>query len=424
MKPGTRTLLATPVVAVLVTAAPARSAPDVDVLYSTLTARAAALGGVDAAGAPDASAAFGNPAGLAFLNGNGFAAGHRTDAPGRATQSGGLTWRAASGTAGLALRACLENRAGTPAADALGRGRSPDAGWRAGAAAAFAPWRNVAAGIAVDRFKTLPVASPRAIGWSADAGVEWRTPRTSAGLFVRGLTWDAAGGERRAWSAAVARQVVRGAEIMLQADGEAAGTPHLGAGLAVAVRRYLEVRAGGREAGAGARWATAGFGLGTSAARFDYAVRAARDARTEHQAAIVLGFGIAPSPAEADRAAAGPMVEDSAAPLPVSGSPALDEPPVVAPPAAPRKAAAPAPAGAVFVVRAGPFKTLEAAAREVSRLYAATMPPSLQQEGDLYFVVVRRCASRAEADEWQGRARAAGVRCQVGVEPISASPAR
>lgn len=426
MNRGTRTLLATPVVAVLVAAAPARSAPDVDVLYKTVAPRAAALGRADAAGPGDATAAFGNPAGLAFLHGNGFVGAHRADAPGYMTQSGALTWRAPSARTGVALRACLENRAGVPAQDALGRARSPDAGWRAGAAAAFVPWRGVALGIAVDRFRTLPVVAKRVVGWSADAGVAWQGARTGAGAFVRGLTWDAASGARRAWSAGVTREVTRHAQVLLQADGDAQTAVRLGGGVAVTAGRYLEVRAGARDA-EGIRWGTAGLGVGTSALRLDYAVRAAQSARTEHQVAIVLGFGIAVAPGVVDDGASGPLVEDGAAPLPVVAVPVLDEPPVSTPapkalPAAGSAAGSPAgsAAGSVFVVRAGPFKTLEAAARVVSRLHEADVRPSIQQEGESYFVVVQRCTARADAEAWQKRARDAGVPCAVGNEPISA----
>lgn len=421
MNMRTRTLLATPVVAVLVTAAPARSAPDVDALYETVAPRAAALGGADAAGPVDATAAFGNPAGLAFLHGNGFVGAHRADAPGTMTQSGAFTWHAPAAPAGVALRACLENRAGTPAQDALGRARSPDAGWRAGAAAAFVPWRGVALGVAVDRFRTLPVAAKRVVGWSADAGVAWQGARTGAGAFVRGLTWDAASGARRAWSAGVTREVTQHAQVLLQADGDAQAAVRLGGGVAVAAGRYLEVRAGARDA-EGSRWGTAGVGVGTRALRVDYAVRAARAARTEHQLAIVFGFGLAPLPVVDGGGGSGPLVEDGTAPPPVVAVPALDEPPVAVPvvPGAKVLPATESAAGSVFVVRAGPFKTLEAAAREVSRLYAANVRPSIQQEGESYFVVVQRCTARADAEAWQKRAREAGVRCDVRAEPISA----
>ena len=417
MSPGTRTLLATPVLAVLVIATPARSAPDLDLLYSTVAPRAAALGGADAAGPADATAAFGNPASLAFLAAPGFAAGHRVDAPGRVTQSGALAWRSPTGSGGIALRARLGNRDGTAAADAIARPRAPDAGWRAGGAAAFIPWRNFAVGIAVDRFKTLPVAAPRVIGWSADAGIAWQAARTRAGIFFRGLTWEPASGERRAWSAAVAQDVVRGAGIVLQADGDGREAPRLGGGLAVAAGRGLEVRAGARDAGAGRRWMTAGFGLGTTTVRLDYAVRAAAGARTEHQAAVVLGFGVAPVLHAGDHGAPSRAIAPGAAVPPALRSPALDEAPSTA------QTQSPAP-GAMFVVRAGPFKSLEAAAHEVTRLYEATLHPTMEHDGELYFVRVQRCASQAEATAWQKRAADAGVRCEIAVEPIPAVPGR
>jgi hypothetical protein len=88
-------------------------------------------------------------------------------------------------------------------------------------------------------------------------------------------------------------------------------------------------------------------------------------------------------------------------------------PPPSTPP--PTPAGPETPAGR-FVVRAGVHDDLDAAAQEIARLYRAELRPTLERRGALFVVVVQRCATRAEAQEWQRRAGRTGVRCSIDEE--------
>jgi hypothetical protein len=80
------------------------------------------------------------------------------------------------------------------------------------------------------------------------------------------------------------------------------------------------------------------------------------------------------------------------------------------------RAPIPDPTRVRYVVRAGVYADMDAAALEVARFYRAKIRPDLERRGDLYIVVIKRCDTRAEADEWMRRARDAGMPCTIDEE--------
>jgi hypothetical protein len=430
MKHSARIHLASPALAVLVAATPVWSATDTDAILSGRSVRSAALGRTDIAAEPDAATVFANPATSALLPASGLAFGHRVIAPGVSLQNGVFTVHPGGTAWGVAVRADVLLHDGVPASDALATGRANEAGWRAGVATAVELRPGLAAGLGLGRYSTLPVVAAPERGWALDSGLTWEHGPTRIAGALRGWTVaarPAAQAASRAWSVGTARRFTAlGSEIFVQADGDAGRSPYPAAGVAYVVGRAIELRAGTRRE-VHVESYSAGAGVETGPVRIDYAANWGAGLRVEHGLGIVLALG---TPGSGRRLASGAVAkrspEDAAPQVPgrVAEQPA--QPRVQAPPT---PAAAPGPGRTpmrlddpttsnttLFLVRAGPYPTLEAAARDVFRLNGADMHPEIERQGEQHLIVVHRSALRAEAEQWRARAERAGVHCRIDSE--------
>jgi hypothetical protein len=439
-------------------------------------ARALALAGATVSAGDGALSAFWNPAYLASLDGAEIAFAHRDLGSGFGLESASAALRPwADRPFTLEFGGHLLSRAGVAAADALGgfSGTPGAAEYLASAHAAYALRPNLLFGAGFGRLATGLGDAGRGTGWSSDVGLLVGSGSTHFGVSGRGLaaSWkDRAGSHpaRPVWSAGLAQTLGAGALcVAVQVDRESGADPSWAAGAEWRPARALALRSGTRfAAGQGKSqqiWG-AGLGLGRQLLRFDYGVQLSAGNTPQHAVSIHLGFGrrdlesrpdetaprsVPPSkprvatartPATAkppvDRPSA---TEDEAPPPPVFGTQALQlgqvdpilpeprplrrEAPATPAPAAskvdpPKVQVAEKPASGLgrFVVRAGLFEDIDSAAVEIMRLYRGELHPTLERRGSWYVVVVRRCQSRAEAGDWQARAKAAGVHCSVDEE--------
>ena len=99
--------------------------------------------------------------------------------------------------------------------------------------------------------------------------------------------------------------------------------------------------------------------------------------------------------------------------LPVGVNDGLPAPPR---PSASTTLSVPSASSVQYVVRAGVHSDMDAAALEIARFYRAEIRPQLERRGALFIVVVKRCSTREEAQEWLSRAQDAGLQCAIDEE--------
>ena len=460
--------------------APARqSAAALDVARLGAEARGLALGEACVAVADDATAAFWNPAGLGLVKTAGIAVAHRRLAPGLTLESGSAAlrpWR--YGTLVLGLGGQILSREGVAGRDAFSGspGQPGTYQYRGAMHLALEPRAGLQVGASLGRVAGA-VDGPWPEGaWSADAGLLLGGVGARFGAAVRGLgpsRRDADGthparyllcaglaGLLSPLRLLVACQVERerGGDAILALGGEWHSPAPLR--LRLGARRNLEGIARQESY-------SAGLGVEHQGMRLDYAWRRERGQASEQALALHVLLG-ARADMEGEEEDASPPLDDAAEraprlePDPGAGSatalettiPIVQETRIepaprfqspaeievatpVAPPPQSRSPLRPepeptderrqglavpalgAPAGTAagrFVVRAGVHAEMDAAALEVARLYRAELRPTLEHRGGYYVVVVRRCATRAEAATWEARARASGVRCSIDEE--------
>lgn len=428
-------------------------------------ARALALAGAAVATTTGAPAVFWNPALLESAVPADLVLVHRGGADGLTLSSGAFVMRPAPMSRfRIGLGANLLRRSGTAAREAVSsfRGDPGAYGYFGSVHAAFAPHAAWSFGAGVGRFATFPTTSGRGTGWSADAGLAWSRGATRAGIAVRGLTWNVSDVEdtrRERWSLGLGRSI-EPARLLLgvQIDRERA-VPLAGAfGAEWRAIPSLWLRSGARHVAERPLQYAAGFGFGRDGMRIDYAVRSQLGARPEHLVSLAVAFGpgIATDRTSTDVAPAATSSRKEIEAAPASPPPRLEPKLIVPPPLPPpppvrqdteprskldarplprpspeprslledpapappvtRATLEEAPRNGNFVVRAGVHPDLDSAAQEILRLYREELRPQMERRGEMYIVVVQRCRTRAEAQEWQERARRAGVRTSIDEE--------
>jgi len=400
-------------------------------------ARATALGGAAVAAPPGADAATWNPAALGGATRGEMLFEHRGAGSGLTLQSASATVHATP-RFDLALRAHLLHRDGIAAAEAVGSASGTPAlsAYMAGLQAAFDVGHGVHVGAGMGRATGFPIGNDRPNAWCADAGIQaqWRDVRAAAAL--RGMLLGAHGtSEGSAWSAGIESPVPRTRlTVALQMDAAESAAMSSSAGLICKVAPAMELRAGARGRDGEGPVFGAGAAFGAGEARLEYGARIATGAATEHVIAARIGFGgappiasrpsVAPKPTPLE-ATAPPLpairkpVESTARPIAVKREPVAPPVAPVAPSAAPPPAPAPvsAPPGPApkppvarrFTVFAGPYPSLDVAARDAMRLRSAGMRPTVERRGAQVFLMLERGAESARAHQLEVQARAAQV---------------
>ena len=386
-------------------------------------ARVTALAGAAVAAPAGAVTATWNPAALAGATRGEFSFEHRGAGPGLTLESASLTL-AATRRLDVAMRAHVLRRDGIAAAEAVGgaRGTPTLSGYLGGLQAALDVGRGVHVGAGCGRVAGFPVGNDRPSAWSVDVGVHAQRRAMRAGVAARGLLFGTRSADASAsagsWSAGLETAVPRTRlALAMQVDGTDTRDISGSTGLCCRAAHAVELRAGARLRAGEAPVFGAGAAFGAGEARLEYAARIETGAGTQHVITARVGFGGVPAARPTPRlprssSTATPR-EDTAPRVPAAvpaPKPATPSVPVVPPTTV-------APTGdARFSVIAGPYPSLEVAARDAFRLRNAGLHPTVEHRGKQVVLVLQQGASEAQAHALGAQARAAKVVTRIEAE--------
>jgi hypothetical protein len=383
-------------------------------------ARPLALSGAFVAIPDDPTSVFWNPAGLATVRGTRLQLHYRRVSASHAMDSGNVVFAPARYRMVWGVSLQVLHRTGIAADDALGSfpGEPGATEFSGQVTMGFRAHPNLSLGIAAGPIiSSLDARRGDATGWGGNAGLLWRQAGTSIGLGILGVTMGLGSDAtpqpyRYRLSAGVAQSLGDPLLVAVQMDRDRGGDPMLASGLEWALVPGLHLRAGVRQPLAqvgGGRLFSNGYGVQHGRLQVDYAVRFASELSPEHLLTLQfrLGSDAAPRSPQATMAV---QANDDIADNSADGLPAPPRPQASTP--LPTSKARPV----QYVVRGGVHSSMDPAALEVARFYRAQIRPTLEKRGELFLVVIKRCSTRAEAQEWQVRARDAGLQCSIDEE--------